>query len=72
MLPLVNQIACTRDVALEKARLIERGEYKILIGFGEPEGEAMRRELAPVMQRVLRERIARLDAQLAEHGVEIG
>jgi hypothetical protein len=70
-LPMVNQIACTRDVVLEKLRRVDRGDFAIGIeGQAEREDDEVKRQIKPLLQRILRERIGQLDCDLEAYGVD--
>lgn len=70
-LPLVNQIACTRDGLLAKLNAVNEGNFVITIGGEEREDEETKRILKPVLKQHLRNRIASLEHDLAEFGVDV-
>ena len=69
-LPLVNQIACTRDELVGKLRAVREGRMVITIDGNEREDAEMVRLARPTVERELAGRIARLDEQLRLQGCE--
>ena len=70
-LSLVNQIACTRDELLAKLGEVDKGEFVVTIGGRDREDDETKRQVKPVLQRMLRERIGSLEHDLAEYGVDV-
>jgi hypothetical protein len=70
-LPLVNQIACTRDVLIEKLRDVDRGDFVVTIGGRDREDDEVKRQVTPVLQGVLRARIGSLNHDLEAYGVDV-
>ena len=67
----VNQVACTRDVAIEKLRQVCAGEFVVTIGGREREGAEVKRLVQPVLQRMLNEQIGELNRCLLRYGVDV-
>jgi hypothetical protein len=70
-LPLINQIAGTRDVLVEKLRRVNAGEFVVTIGGSEREDDEVKRQVKPQLQRVLRERIASVENDLGCYGFDV-
>jgi hypothetical protein len=70
-LPLVNQIAWARDVLVAKLSDVDQGKFSITIGGRDSEDDETKRQLKPVLQRILRERIGSLDRDLESFDVDV-
>ena len=71
-LPLVNQIACTRDSLMAKLNAVNEGNFVVTIGDAtEREDDETKRILKPTLKQHLRERIKSLEHDLAEYGVDV-
>jgi hypothetical protein len=68
---LVNQVACTRDVLIEKLRHVEAGDFVVTIGGREREDDETKRVVKPVPRQLLQARIRSLNADLGGFGVDV-
>lgn len=69
-LPMVNQLAFTRDSLVGKMDSVDKGEFVVTIGGNEREDDEVRRQVKPLLQRILRERIGSIDRDLGAYGVD--
>ena len=70
-LPLVNQIACTRDVLLAQAKDLDADVFTVTIGASGVQDDEVKRQLKPVLQHILRGRIGSLEHDLLDFGIEV-
>ena len=70
-LPLVNQIACTRDELLAKLGEVDKGEFVVTIGGRDREDDETKRQVKPLLQRMLRGRIGQLETDLQDYDVDV-
>jgi hypothetical protein len=71
-LPMVNQIAWSRDGLIARLRTVQRGEFAVVIqGQSEAEDDEVKRQLKPVLERILNARIGQLNQDLGAYGVDV-
>lgn len=70
-LPLVNQIACTRDELLAKLHDVREGKFTVTIGGRDREDAETLRQVRPVLERNLNARIGQLNQDLGAYGVDV-